>query len=82
MATDADMLAGIRADALARLKELDAVPIDQRAFMTYADAGQSYDYDGYRAGLQAKVEWTYKMGQEAVNSRVKTQAPFTFHELH
>ncbi len=43
-------------NALARLAEMDAVPLSQRARMTYSDADQSYGWNEYRAALVAQIE--------------------------
>lgn len=76
--TDAEMYATIRSDALTRLSELDNVSVELRADQTYTTGGQTFGWNEYRAALQAKVEWTYKMEQAAIDAQVKTQGPFTF----
>lgn len=42
-------------NALARLAELDAVPLTVRTRMTYTDAGQSYGWNEYRAALMEQI---------------------------
>ena len=43
-------------NALARLAEMDAVPLSQRARMTYQDADQSYGWNEYRAALLDQIK--------------------------
>lgn len=50
-----NLLAAWEASA-ARLAEVDAVPLTQRARMTYTDGGQSYGWNEYRASLWAAVK--------------------------
>lgn len=43
-------------NCLARLAELDAVPITVRTRMTYTDAGQTYGWNEYRSALMDQVK--------------------------
>lgn len=52
-------------NALARLAEMDAVPLSQRARMTYTDADQQYGWNEYRSALLAHIR-EYKATLEAV----------------
>jgi hypothetical protein len=52
----ADDLITARDQACARLAELDTVPVDERARMTYSEGTQTYGWNEYRAALLAQVE--------------------------
>lgn len=43
-------------NCLARLAELDAVPLNSRARMTYTDANQTFGWNEYRAALMEQVK--------------------------
>lgn len=43
-------------NALARLAEMDAVPLSQRARMTYSDAEQTYGWNEYRRALLDQID--------------------------
>lgn len=43
-------------NALARLAEMDAVPLSQRARMTYSDADQQYGWNEYRKALLDQID--------------------------
>lgn len=52
-------------NALARLAEMDAVPLSQRARMTYTDADQTYDWNSFRRALIDQIK-DYKAILDAV----------------
>lgn len=54
--TQLDNLLAAWRNATARLAELDAVPLDQRAKLTYTDGGQTYGWNEYRASQWAAVK--------------------------
>ncbi len=60
-------------NALARMAEMDAVPLTQRARMTYSDADQSYGWNEYRRSLLDQIE-----GFEKTLAAVQiAEGPFT-----
>lgn len=56
MATPVENARTALANALARLAELDAVPVDTRARMSYGDGEQQYGWNEYRASLVAEAD--------------------------
>ncbi|MBA4192476.1 MAG: hypothetical protein C0467_31290 [Planctomycetaceae bacterium] len=58
MADAAAYLTISRDQAAQRLSEMDTLPLDQRARMTYTDAstGQSFDWNGYRRHLVDQIK--------------------------
>lgn len=62
-------------NALARLAEMDAVPLSQRARMTYSDADQSYGWNEYRKALLDQIDG-YRKILEAVQI---AEGPFEVH---
>lgn len=60
-------------NALARLAEMDAVPLSQRARMTYTDADQSYGWNEYRRALLDQVD-SFRKTLESVQL---SEGPFT-----
>lgn len=76
MPTAAENLTTALENASARLAELDAVPITDRAKMTYKDGDQSYGWNEFRAALVAQVkELTDLIGKV----RIVTLGPFNVH---
>jgi hypothetical protein len=43
-------------NATQRLSELDTVPVDTRARMSYADGNQQYGWNEYRTSLLAQID--------------------------
>ncbi|VTT98935.1 unnamed protein product [Gemmataceae bacterium] len=75
MATAADYLTLARDQAAQRLSELDTVPLDQRARMTYtADNGQTFDWNSYRQSLLTQIK-------ELNTLIVQTAGPWTINEF-
>lgn len=62
-------------NALARLAEMDAVPLTMRARMTYTDAGQQYGWNEYRAALLEQIK-SYEATLHAVQI---SEGPFEVH---
>ncbi len=62
-------------NALARIAELDAVPITVRTRMTYTDANQSYGWNEYRAALMDQV----KGFQDLLMALQALEGPFEVH---
>lgn len=62
-------------NCLARLAELDAVPLTVRTRMTYTDAGQTYGWNEYRAALMEQV----KGFQELLKALQASEGPFEVH---
>ena len=51
-----DSLLKLLDDYIARLQELDNVPVDQRVRMTYTVGNLTYSWDEYRKSLQDSVQ--------------------------
>jgi hypothetical protein len=51
-----DSLLKVLDDYIARLQELDNVPVDQRVRMTYTVGNLTYSWDEYRKSLQDSIQ--------------------------
>jgi hypothetical protein len=73
----AELLRTAAAQAAARLAELDAVAVDQRARMTYTDGQQQYGWNEYRAALLAQVKDTGAALESLAKADQVAAGPFT-----
>lgn len=77
MPTPLENLQAQYANAAARLAEMDAVPLDSRARMTYTDAGQSYDWNAYRAALQKTIDSYATQVEALLKAQQMIAGPFS-----
>jgi len=73
-----DQLLRVLEDYLARLRELDAVPVEERARVTYSAGNLTYSWSEYRSSLWEGVKATMESLQQLatvfpVELRIKVQ---------
>lgn len=82
MATAADKalanLGAMLQNATARLAELDALPVVDRAKTTYTDGGRTFSWGEYRASLAQEVKDYGAMVESIQKGQQVQQGPFTF----
>lgn len=81
MPTAADNLQTALDNATARLAEMDAVPLDERARMTYQVGDESFGWNEYRAALVAQIKDTADMVASAKRAAVAGK-PYVVRSRH
>jgi hypothetical protein len=77
MATPLDNLQSQFANAVARLAEMDAVPLTERARMSYEDKGRQFGWNEYRASLQSVVDKFAEQVESYLKGQQMIGGPFT-----
>jgi hypothetical protein len=72
-----ELLQTAATQAATRLAELDVVPVDLRARMTYTDGGQTYGWNEYRAALLAQLKDTGAAVESLAKAAQVVAGPFT-----